>query len=97
MSDVDKTLAERGAQYNLNGGYPDHAELTQSMKNACRNHRGWATVPGMMKESIDMILHKIARIINGNPYYPDNWVDIEGYSRLVSRELEKNDGKEKEV
>lgn len=87
--DVDKILSERGAQYNLNGGYPDHAELTQAMKNACRNHRGWATVPSMMQESIDMILHKIARVINGNPYYPDNWVDIEGYSRLISRELEK--------
>lgn len=46
-----------------------------------------------MKESIHMIQQKIARIICGDPFEPDHWRDIEGYARLVSRELgDKNDG-----
>ena len=87
MSEIDKTLADRGKRYNLNGTYEDHADLTQDMKERCRLHKGWASLPGHMKESIDMILHKIARVLNGDPYYKDNWVDIEGYSKLVSRDL----------
>lgn len=87
MSEIDKTLAERGNRYNLNGTYNDHATLTQDLKDRCRSHKGWAPCPSPMKEAIDMILHKIARVLNGDPTYKDNWVDIEGYSRLVSREL----------
>ena len=88
MSDIDKTLEERGKRYNLNGSYEEHASLTQDMKERCRQHKGWNTLTGAMKESVDMILHKIARIINGDPTYKDNWVDIEGYSKLISRDLE---------
>ena len=40
-------------------------------------------------ESLEMILHKIARILNGNPNYSDSWFDIAGYSMLVYNELEK--------
>lgn len=88
MSNIDQTLKERGSRYNLNGEYKDHARLTQQMKEACRQHKGWKTCPPNMQEAIDMILHKIARVLNGDPYYIDNWVDIEGYSRLVSRKLD---------
>lgn len=87
MVDIDKTLEERGNKYNLNGSYADHAHLTQDLKRRCREHKGWSSMPGDIKESIDMILHKIARVINGNPRYKDNWVDIEGYAKLISREL----------
>jgi hypothetical protein len=85
--DIDKTLEDRGKRYNLNGTYADHANLTQYLKWSCRNHKGWDSMPGEIKESIDMILHKIARVINGDPRYKDNWVDIEGYAKLISREL----------
>ena len=36
-----------------------------------------------------MIASKIARIVNGDPDYADNWHDIAGYARLVEKELEK--------
>lgn len=91
MSDVNEILKQRGSQYNLNGSYRDHAELAQDLKERCREHKGWGGLPGAMKESIDMILHKIARVLNGNPHYKDNWVDISGYATLVSRELDDDD------
>ena len=36
-----------------------------------------------------MISHKIARIMNGDPNYADNWIDIAGYATLVANRLEK--------
>lgn len=83
MSEVEEVLKERGSKYNISGTYEDHSDLTQIMKSACRGHRGWVKLnPGHM-EAIDMILHKIARIINGDPYYDDNWRDIGGYAKLA--------------
>jgi hypothetical protein len=34
-----------------------------------------------------MILHKIARIVNGDSNYADSWHDIGGYAKLVVDEL----------
>jgi hypothetical protein len=31
-----------------------------------------------------MIMHKIARIMNGDPNYRDSWVDIAGYAQIVA-------------
>ncbi|CAB4172042.1 hypothetical protein UFOVP1552_8 [uncultured Caudovirales phage] len=50
-------------------------------------------MPFYMRESVHMIQQKIARILSGDPFEPDHWMDIEGYARLVSIELgAKNDG-----
>ena len=40
------------------------------------------------QEALEMILHKIARIVNGDPDYADSWVDIAGYAKLVADRLE---------
>ena len=36
----------------------------------------------LQRESLDMICSKIARILNGDPDYADNWLDISGYALL---------------
>lgn len=36
-----------------------------------------------------MILHKLARIANGQANQPDSWADIAGYATLMVRELER--------
>jgi hypothetical protein len=38
-----------------------------------------------------MICVKLARIVNGDPDYPDNWADIIGYCTLVLRRIEERD------
>ena len=42
------------------------------------------------REAIDMIIHKLGRIINGNPDKVDHWTDIAGYAKLVADRLEGN-------
>ena len=39
------------------------------------------------RETLDMIAHKIGRILNGDPNYHDSWHDIIGYTKLVADRL----------
>lgn len=84
MSDIDKTLSERGSRY---GEFDDHAALTQELKSAMQNHDNWASLADDQKEALEMVAHKIGRIINGDPNYIDSWTDIIGYVRLVEKRL----------
>lgn len=77
-------LSDRDSRY---GDYGLQSRLAQTLKGAVRRHFTTATLAPDMEESIEMILLKISRICCGDPDYPDNWLDIEGYARLVSRRL----------
>lgn len=84
MTDVDATLTERGSRY---GPFPGHADITQRLKDALRGYPGWHSLAPDQREALDMILHKIGRIINGDPDYDDSWIDIAGYAQLVVKRL----------
>lgn len=43
----------------------------------------WVDLPATHKEGLEMIAHKIARLLNGDPLYVDNLVDIQGYAKLI--------------
>lgn len=81
---IDKTLEERGAVY---GRFQDHAAISQSLKRAMRAAPGWQELPDDMREALEMVQHKVARILNGDPDYSDSWHDIAGYSTLVEKRL----------
>ena len=87
MSDVDKVLDERGSRY---GSFAGHADVSQSLKasiNYALAQRS-KVLDADQAEALDMICHKIARIVNGDPDYVDSWVDIAGYAKLVADRLE---------
>jgi hypothetical protein len=42
------------------------------------------------KEALEMVAHKLGRIVNGDPNYLDSWVDIIGYTQLVLDRLKKD-------
>ena len=84
MSTIDNTLAERGARY---GEFPGHASITQGMKDIMQSQPGWLNLADDQKEALDMVAHKIGRILNGDPSYIDSWTDIIGYTRLVEKRL----------
>ena len=84
MSDLEKTLAQRCEVY---GRFVDHAAISQSIKRAMRAAPGWQELPDDMRESLEMLAHKVARILNGNPDYADSWHDIAGYAALVEKRL----------
>lgn len=81
---IDTTLAERGARY---GQFTDHARITQDLKRAMVATPKWAGLADDQKEMLEMVAHKIGRMLNGDPDYIDNLTDIQGYVRLVEVRL----------
>lgn len=80
MTDVQQTLDARGEQY---GSYDLMADTAQKLKYTMRDTPGWESAPPQVRESLDMIATKIARILTGNPEHGDSWHDIQGYAKLV--------------
>lgn len=80
MEDIYKVLDERGKSY---GDFTDNGRIAQAFKTVMRDTPGWDSMNAHQKEALEMIAHKIARILNGNPNHPDSWVDIIGYTQLV--------------
>ena len=85
---IDATLAERGSRY---GSFTGHAAITQAIKNAMYSVPGWAKLADDQKEALEMIAHKVGRILNGDPNYHDSWHDIVGYAKLVADRLQPAD------
>lgn len=82
---IDKVLEERGKRY---GVFLGHAKITQSLKWTMHSSQKWTQLSNDKQECLDMIAHKIGRILNGDPEYKDSWTDIIGYTRLVEETLE---------
>lgn len=86
---IDATLAERGNRY---GVFAEHARITQNIKRAMADSPNWAALPDDKKEALEMLAHKMGRILNGDPDYHDSWHDIIGYTKLVADTLEQPNG-----
>lgn len=80
MTDINQILADRGSRY---GEFEGHAQVTQALKEVMYFHPNWKILESHHKEALEMIQHKIGRILNGDPTYRDSWDDIAGYARLV--------------
>ena len=83
--DVAGVLEERGKRY---GDFEGHAAISQSLKDAMRTAPGWKRLSNAQREGLEMVQHKIARMLNGDPAYMDNIVDINGYATLVQQSME---------
>jgi hypothetical protein len=92
-ADITTTLTERGLRY---GPFMGHARITQELKQVIDMHtptrriRDGKDVPFLgpdQQEALDMICHKIGRILNGDPDWADSWHDIAGYAQLVADRL----------
>lgn len=82
---IDTTLSDRGKRY---GSFVGHAAITQNLKDVMASTPNWHGLDDDMKEALEMIGHKIGRILNGDPKYHDSWFDIAGYAKLVADRLE---------
>ena len=83
--DITATLNARGTRY---GKFKNHAAITQGLKAVMFNSRLDLELAADQREALEMIAHKIGRIINGDPDYADSWIDIAGYATLVADRLE---------
>lgn len=84
MGELTKVLEERGNDY---GDFEliskAAAELRQTMASSGCEYSD------AQQEAINMICHKMARLIFGNRNKQDTWLDIAGYATLIVNILEK--------
>ena len=81
---INKTLEQRGSRY---GKFKDVAATTYALQEILRNAKNHEHMTDDQVIALDMICNKMARIVNGDPSYIDNWHDISGYATLVEQEL----------
>lgn len=82
--EIDDTVTQRGERYGL---FADGAVIMQDLKAVMRATPGWERLTPSQREALEMIQHKIGRVLNGDPMYDDSWRDISGYATLILNEL----------
>jgi Domain of unknown function (DUF6378) len=84
---VDKILQERAQSY---GTFASLAKTAQEFKSVLYRELGSRNkrLADDQSEALDMIMTKIARVINGDADHVDTWNDIAGYAKLVAERLQ---------
>ena len=80
LDKVGRTLSSR---HDVYGDIETLMNLSQGIQFAMSLGKNWHGLPPAQREALQMIASKIARILNGDPNYRDNWHDIQGYARLA--------------
>lgn len=81
---IEDTLQERG---NVHGDYVQASVFADGVKNAMAKTPNWNSMDAYQRQALNVILDKISRILYGDPNFGDHWHDLQGYARLVEKEL----------
>ena len=84
-NDLESLLIDRAVTH---GDFTEHAAITQSLKRIMQRSQGWKHLDDRQHEGLEMIAHKVGRILAGNPNHKDHWDDISGYAKIVADRLE---------
>lgn len=88
---IEQTLEERGNRY---GSFEHHAMIAQHLQDVMRAQAGWVELAPDQKQALTVIADKIARMLNGDPNYRDNWHDIVGYAKLVDDRMARDEDRQ---
>jgi len=86
--DINTVLDERGKTH---GDFVAQATISQEIKDSLKTGAQYHRMTSAQREVVDMIAHKLSRLVSGNPDFDDHMVDIIGYANLYLRAL-KDDG-----
>lgn len=84
MPDTLALLEERAKTH---GDFKETAETIQQLKGVIRAASKPHTLTFAQWEALEMIAHKMGRIVNGDPNTKDHWDDIAGYAKLISIQI----------
>lgn len=85
--EIQALTEERGSEY---GDFSTQGLIAQDLKERMRSTAGWGRLSGHQREALDMIQHKISRILNGNPNNHDSWIDIAGYAKITADRIPRD-------
>lgn len=83
---INDTLSQRSTTH---GDFGTNSRISQRLKNIFRDSPNNTFMTSYEREALDMIVHKMARILCGNPHELDHWHDIAGYATLVCKEIQQ--------
>lgn len=83
----DSTTALLNERGRTHGDYSEHALITQDLKRVMQQTTKYWELQPTQRETLEMIAHKIGRVLAGDPNFRDHWDDIAGYARLVAERL----------
>ena len=66
------------------GKIQDVGEVSQKLKAITRTSKNWEVMSNSQREALDLIVHKMARILVGDPDFKDHWDDIAGYASIAN-------------
>jgi len=89
MNEINEILKDRGNRY---GEFKEHARITQSIKTAMIDSPNWSRLSPDKRECLEMIAHKVGRVLNGDSEYIESWRDMAGYISLIIDSLNKQEG-----
>ena len=79
---IETTLAMRA---KIHGPFETHAKIEDALLYVCTVHGKGLSIT--QASGMRMIMHKIARILNGGHTHKDTWHDIAGYATLVEKSM----------
>lgn len=82
---IEAILQSRELTHGL---YSVQSATSQRLKSLIWTSPNYRDMPDFMRESLEVIQQKIARIVSGDACEADHWIDIIGYASLVLRELD---------
>jgi hypothetical protein len=82
--ELEQTIAARRGRY---GPLIESGEVAMKLEDYLRSLPGWQNLAYDQRESLAMVMHKVSRIMCGDPDYDDSWVDIAGYAQNVVNRL----------
>ena len=85
VSHMDALLESKNA---IHGDFTQDATTAQALKYVMRQGKNWEDMPAFMREALENMQTKVARILAGDFNHPDHWKDLQGYPRLVETRLE---------
>ena len=87
MADIRNILDERGNRY---GDYTRQAGIAQDLKEVARRGSSWGSMPTYQRESIEMLMTKVSRMVEGEFTNLDTLDDIIGYTTLIRDRIVKD-------
>lgn len=84
MDDLQATLQERGKTH---GDFRENSKIAEGCIAIFEASTNWSRLTDSMRQTLRMDVHKIGRILSGNPFEPDHWRDKAGYNTLIVNQL----------
>ena len=71
------------------GGLEAVGQVSQNLKGCMRAGHNWHRLTPAQREALDMMMHKVARILSGDSQLRDHWLDAAGYPLCIARMMEE--------